>query len=143
VSSESVAQSSRRSVVAVVAALSLLAAAFGYGALRTAAIAQASPPVAASLLYFDAGPAHVGADFAPARHLHPVSTLNDDKAFKSGGLKRDRPPTFTFDAPRAFSSSAPVSWTTSVGTRRGGGARAPSTVHACNNLLTQLCVSRR
>ncbi|MCV7310028.1 hypothetical protein [Mycobacterium paraffinicum] len=81
---------------------------------------------------------------APRSHPDFGSTLNDDKAFKSAGLKRDRPTTFSLAVPRwswALSSLA-----SATGAQRPLDAcpsRAPSTVLAGQDLLTKLCVSRR
>lgn len=143
VSSGSAAKSPRRYVVAIVAAFSLIAAALGYWALRVETMAEAPPPVSAPILHLDAGPAHVGGDAAPASHVHSISDLNDDKAFKGAGLKRDRPPTFTFSVPRASSLLPPAARTAWIGYLSSASARAPAPLYACENLLVQLCVSRR
>ncbi len=92
----------------------------------------------------DAGPPQFRDGSTPQRHPDFGSTLNDDKAFKSAGLKRDRPPTFSLAAPRW--SWTPSSLATATGAQRrvdASPSRAPSTVLAGQDLLAKLCVSRR
>lgn len=92
----------------------------------------------------DAGPPQFNDGSAPKSHPDFGSTLNDDKAFKSAGLKRDRPTTFSLSVPRGswpLSSLAPA-----IGAQRPTDAcatRAPSTGLAAQDLLTTFCVSRR
>ncbi|WP_256251014.1 hypothetical protein [Mycobacterium malmoense] len=122
-------------MIAIVAALSLFAAALGCWALR-AEIAVGTPQSVA---------ASPGAAAGSAWASHPGfgSTLNDDKAFKSAGLKRDRPMTFALSAPRSFWLPTPLG--SSAGARQPGDTcpRAPSAGVTGHDLLTKLCVSRR
>jgi hypothetical protein len=132
-----------RSVVAIVAGLSLVAAALGCWTLRPEIAAGPSAPVVASLSAPDAGPGHLTDGSTPANRADFGSTLNDDKAFKSGGLKRDRATTFSLSAPRSPwtpASLAPVVWARGPGEV---GCRASATVVAGQTLLAQLCVCRR
>lgn len=134
--------SRRRSAVAVVAGLSLIAAALGCWALRTEIATDTSAPVVAALSAPDAGQGHRADGSATARHADFGSTLDDDKAFKSAGLKRDRPTTFSLSTPRSPwtpSSLAAAAWTVRPGEPC---CRAPATVLAGQNLLAQLCVCR-
>ncbi|WP_082948080.1 hypothetical protein [Mycobacterium sp. 852002-51613_SCH5001154] len=81
---------------------------------------------------------------APRSHPDFGSTLNDDKAFKSAGLKRDRPTTFSLSVPRwSWTLSSLASATGAQRPLDVGPSRAPSTVLAGQDLLTKLCVSRR
>ncbi|UXA08716.1 hypothetical protein KXD96_11970 [Mycobacterium sp. SMC-2] len=119
------------------AALSLFAAAFGFWAVQVGTAAGAPQPAAA-------GPLQLRDGSAPHSHSDFGSTLNDDKAFKSAGLKRDRPTTFWLSVPR--SSWTPSSLASVIGAQRPIDActpRAPSTVVTGQDLLTKLCVSRR
>ncbi|OBI33777.1 hypothetical protein A5709_21075 [Mycobacterium sp. E1386] len=133
----------RRSAVAVIAALSLFAAAFGFWALQVAATAGPPQHVAVSIAATDTGP-QIRDGSTPHSHPDFGSTLNDDKAFKSAGLKRDRPTTFSLSVPR-------WSWTLSSLASAAGAqrpldacpSRAPSTFLAGQDLLTKFCVSRR
>ncbi|OBH99282.1 hypothetical protein A5679_19855 [Mycobacterium scrofulaceum] len=131
----------RHPAVAVFAALSLFAAAFGFWALQVGTQAGSSQhgavPAAAT------APAPSGVSSAPRPHPDFGSTLDDDKAFKSAGLKRDRPTTFSLSVPR-------WAWTLSFASATGAqrpieacSPRAPSTVLAAQDILTIFCVSRR
>jgi hypothetical protein len=112
--------------------------------LQAGALAGAPQQVAMSVAATDAGPLQFRDGSAPQIHPDLGSDLNDDKAFKSAGLKRDRPTTFSLSVPR-------WSWTPSSLASAGGAqrplnacsSRAPSTVLAGQDLLTKLCVSRR
>ncbi|WP_082946272.1 hypothetical protein [Mycobacterium sp. E1747] len=127
--------------MAVVAALSLFAAAFGFWALQVAT--QAGPPQPVSVSAAATGPAQFGDISASRTHPDFGSTINDDKAFKSAGLKRDRPTTFSLSAPRsAWTLSSFASATGAQRPIEACSSRAPSTVVAAQ-LLTMLCVSRR
>lgn len=135
--------SRRRSAVAVVAGLSLIAAALGCWTPRPETAAGPSAPVVVSLSAPDGGQAHLTDGSTPAPRADFGSALNDDKAFKSGGLKRDRATTLSLTAPRTPwtpSSLAPVSWARGPGQ---ASCRASATVVVAQNLLAQLCVYRR
>jgi hypothetical protein len=100
--------------------------------------------VAVSVASTDTGPLQLRGGLAPHSHPDFGSTLNDDKAFKSAGLKRDRPTTFSLSVPRW--PWTPSSLASATGSQRPVDAcpsRAPSTVLAGQDLLTKLCVSRR
>lgn len=132
----------RRSAVAIVAGLSLIAAALGCWALRTEIVTGTSAPAVVALSTPDAGQGHLTDGSATASHADFGSTLNDDKAFKSAGLKRDRPTTFSLSTPRSPwtpSSLALAAWTARPGEPC---CRAPATVLAGQNLLAQFCVCR-
>lgn len=134
----------RQPALAVFAVLSLFAAAFGCWALQAGAAASASQQPAVSAVAPDTGALQFNNGSAPKSHPDFGSTLNDDKAFKSAGLKRDRPTTFSLSVPR---ESWPLSsLTPAIGAQRPTDActpRAPSTFLAVPDLLTTLCVSRR
>ncbi|MGD1254142.1 hypothetical protein ACKUT9_07815 [Mycobacterium seoulense] len=129
----------------MLAALSLFAAAFGFWASQVGS-APGPPQQVVSTVAAAPGTGPLQSTKAPAPQSHDDmgSTLNDDKAFRSAGLKRDRPTTFALSAPRwswTLSSLAPA-----TGAYRPVDARrscAPSTVLADRDLLTTLCVSRR
>jgi hypothetical protein len=143
VSTRSTAATRRRSIVALVAALALFAAALGYWALRAEISTDAPQPVAAALVNPNSSPAQLADHSVPPGHVHSVSNFSYDKTLKSAGLKRDRPTTFTSWASQAFSSPSLDSRAAGVGPIGITSARAPAGLHACSNLLTQLCVSRR
>lgn len=134
----------RRSALAVLAILSLFAAAFGFWVLQAGAAASTPQQAAVAAVAPDTGPLQFKDGSAAESHPDFGSTLNDDNAFKSAGLKRNRPTTFSLSVPRAswpLSSLAPA-----IGAQRptdGCGPRAPSIVRTAQDLLTTLCVSRR
>ncbi|MEB3983992.1 hypothetical protein OQ968_22340 [Mycobacterium sp. 663a-19] len=132
--------SRQRPAIVIVAALSLFAAALGCSALQISADASAPPCVSVSV--FDAGPVHHKDGSALACHSDFGSTLNDDKAFKSAGLKRDRPPTFPLTVPRSLWSTPAVAGGARWQQWGHPSTRAPVTTVAGQGLLTQLCVAR-
>lgn len=108
--------------------------------------AAAGPPqqVAVSEAATDTGPPQSRDGSAPQSHPDFGSTLNDDKAFKSAGLKRDRPMTFSPAVPRWSWTPSSLAYAAKAQRRVGAGSpRPPSTVLAGQDLLTKLCVSRR
>jgi hypothetical protein len=88
-------------------------------------------------------PMHPDRESVPVRRLGVGSTVNDDKAFKSAGLKRDRGSTFALSTPRQSGSSAPptlgIIWSQQ---RVDAPARAPASSPAGHNILIQFCVAR-
>ncbi|OBG41697.1 hypothetical protein A5672_12300 [Mycobacterium alsense] len=92
-----------------------------------------------------AGPSDVAVaslSTAAQSHADYGSTLNDDKAFKSGGLKRDRAPGFPTPAPRAAwtpTSPSPAAWPPRAGEPC---CRVSAGVLAGQDLLAHLCVCR-
>ncbi|WP_237394471.1 hypothetical protein [Mycobacterium intracellulare] len=130
--------------MAIVAALALVAAVLGCGALRAEMAANASPPeAAASSVSPLSNPVHSDHESVPVRRLGVGSTVNDDKAFKSVALKRDRGSTFALSTPRQSGSSAPptlgIIWSQQ---RVDAPARAPASSPAGHNILIQFCVAR-
>ncbi|MCA2242323.1 MULTISPECIES: hypothetical protein [Mycobacterium] len=105
--------------------------------------ANASPPeVAASSVSPLSNPIYPDHESVPVRRLGVGSTVNDDKAFKSAALKRDRGSTFALSTPRQSGSSAPpavgVIWSQQ---RVDTPARAPATSPVGHNIF-QYCVAR-
>jgi hypothetical protein len=134
----------RRSVLAIVAALALVAAVLGCGAVHAqmAALASQSSSAAPSASP-DSGPTQLHSAAAPVRRLGVGSTVNDDKAFRSAGLKRDRATTLALSTPRWSDSATPPS----VGTvrseqRSDTPAGRPICRSVVHNLLIQFCVAR-
>lgn len=92
----------------------------------------------------DAGPPQSRDSSASQSHPDFGSTLNDDKAFKSAGLKRNRPMTFSLSVPRWSWTPSLLAYAAKAQRHVGASSpRAPSTVLAGQDLLTKLCVSRR
>lgn len=136
--------SRRKSALAIVAALALVAAVLGCGALRAEMAANAAPPeVAASSVSPLSNPMHPDHESVPVRRLGVGSTVNDDKAFKSVALKRDRGSTFALSTPRQSGSSTPptlgIMWSQQ---RVDTAARAPASSPVGPNILIQFCVAR-
>lgn len=121
--------SRRRAAVAIVAGLSLVAVALGCWSPRSDVAPGASDAVVTALS-------------APGVGHADSSASNDDKAFKSGGLKRDRAQGLPIPAPR--SSGALSSLTRAAWVQRpiDQSCRAPATGPAGQDLLARLCVCR-
>lgn len=135
--------SGRQSALAIVAALALVAAVLGCGALRAEMAASAAPPEAASSVSPISNPLNSDHESVPVRRLGVGSTVNDDKAFKSAAVKRDRGSTFALSTPRQSGSSAPptlgIIWSQQ---RVDTPARPPASGPAGHNILIQFCVAR-
>lgn len=133
----------RQPALAIVAALALVAAVVGCGALRAEMAADASPPEVAASVSPISNPMHPDHESVPIRRLGVGSTVNDDKAFKSAGLRRDRGSTFALSTPRQSGSSVPPTlgmiWTQQ---RSDTPARAPASSPIGQNLLIHFCVAR-
>ncbi|WP_082968194.1 hypothetical protein [Mycobacterium scrofulaceum] len=128
--------------MAVFAALSLFAAAFGFWALQVGTQAGSSQHGAVPAAATATAPS--GVSSAPQPHPDFGSALDDDKAFKSAGLKRDRPTTFSLSVPRwAWTLSSSASATGAQPPIEACSPRAPSAVLAAQDILTIFCVSRR
>jgi hypothetical protein len=130
--------------LAVVAVLAFLAAVLGCWALRVEVIgapqAETASPVAAPATSHG----RFSAEWATVCRPDLDSTVNDDKAFKSAGLKRDRQTTFSIDVPRSSGSAMPSIERATRWQQPGDAAsRAPTTVVADQNRLIQFCVDRR
>jgi hypothetical protein len=136
--------SRRQAASAIVAALALLAVVLGCGSLRAATTTGASqPPVAASSASPVTGPTQLTNDSVPVRRMGVGSTVNDDNAFKSGGLKRGRATPLALSTPRSSGSAAPPM----VGIVRSqhrvnAPARAPASSCVDQNTLIRFCVAR-
>ncbi|RAV11098.1 hypothetical protein DQP57_12380 [Mycobacterium colombiense] len=101
------------------------------------------PPAVASSTSPVSGPTQLSNDSVPIRRLSAASTVNDDKAFKSGGLKRNRSTPIALSTPRSPASAAPPM----VGIVRSqqrvdAPARAPAETCVDQNLLIRFCVAR-
>ncbi|WP_231995090.1 hypothetical protein [Mycobacterium sp. 852002-10029_SCH5224772] len=130
--------------MAIVAALALVAAVLGCGALRAETAANASPPeVAAASANPLSNPMHPDHESVPVRRLGVGSTVNDDNAFKSAALKRNRGSTFALSTPRQSGSSTPptlgIIWSQQ---RVDTPVRALASSPMGQNLLIQFCVAR-
>lgn len=106
--------------------------------------ANAAPPeVAPSSVSPISNPIHSDHESVPVRRLGVGSTVNDDKAFKSAAVKRDRGSTFALSTPRQSGSSAPptlgIIWSQQ---RVETPARPPASSPAGHNILIQFCVAR-
>ncbi|ETZ41732.1 hypothetical protein L838_4634 [Mycobacterium avium MAV_120709_2344] len=136
--------SRRQSASAIVAVLTLVAAVLGCAALRVEMAGDASQPgMVASAAELASGPARLNHEPVPARRLGIGSTVNDDLAFKSPGLKRDRATAFAFSTPRSSDSlvaptAGVIGWQQRVDTP----PRPPTPVPAGHNLRIQFCVAR-
>lgn len=101
------------------------------------------PEVAVSSAGPLSNPTHPDHESVPVRRLGVGSTVNDDKAFKGGGLKRDRGSTFALSAPRQSGSSVPptlgIIWSQPPGDTP---ARAPASSPTEQNRLIHFCVAR-
>lgn len=136
--------SRRQCASTIVAALALLAAVLGFGALRTESRADVVQPDAVAISAGPvSGPMQLNNDSVSVRRLGVGSTVNDDKAFKSGGVKRDRLTALAFSTPRSAGSAVPptvgVIWSAQ---RVDVPARAPSLCSTDQNLLIRFCVAR-
>ncbi len=132
--------------------LCLISALVGSWAVRSQAAAPASPPsIAVPLDAIDAGSAvevsRAHADLADlASHLKrnaPAST--DQKSFKTAGIKRDRPPTWSRGAPPQWWLITPVSLNTAgINAPGPDPAHTPSPTQALagHELLNHICISR-
>ena len=99
-----------QSTIVIVAALSLFLAAMGCWVLRSELVAAAAAHQAgASHSTADIGPVHVSEGSKPASHLDQSSSPTKQTPFKSAGLKRDRPPTWSRSTPQLFRSPWPAS----------------------------------
>jgi hypothetical protein len=121
-----------RSAVAVFATLAVLAALTGCWTLRSVLAAADSPqPVAATQ-----------AAVSQFDHGSSSTYQTNQKPFKSTGIKRDRPPTWSRSAPPEWSSPMPASMTTLAYPPGVPNSRAPAAPCAGQDLLTQFCVAR-
>ncbi|ORB05114.1 hypothetical protein BST30_15010 [Mycobacterium mantenii] len=89
------------------------------------------------------GPTALTTESAPVRRVGVGSTVNDDQAFKSGGLKRFRSTTVALSTPRPSGSAVPPT----VGILRfqqrvDAPARAPASSSVSQNLLIRFCIAR-
>ncbi|OCB37457.1 hypothetical protein A5676_17860 [Mycobacterium malmoense] len=138
--------------VAIVAVLCLIAALVGSWAVRSQAAAPASPPsIAVSHDAIGAGsavePSRVHADMAdPASHLkRNAPTSTDQKSFKTAGIKRDRPPTWSRGAPPQWWLATPISLNTAgINAPGPDPAHTPSPIRALagHQLLSLICIAR-
>jgi hypothetical protein len=130
--------------LAIVAALALVAAVLGCGALRAEMAANAlQPEVVVSSASPLSNPMHPDHESVPVRRLGVGSTVNDDKAFKSAGLKRDRGSTLALSTPRQSDSSVPPTVGIIWSQRRiDTPARAPASSPVGHNILIHFCVAR-
>ncbi len=139
-----------RSVIAIVAVFCMMSALVGSWAVRNQAATSATPSsVAAS--YDGAGDAigitqvHVET-VGPAIHFDckgPSST--NERSFKTAGIKRDRPPSWSRSAPPEWWLSTPVSLNT-AGLNPSGASSAhspmPTRTLAGQELLNHIGVAR-
>jgi hypothetical protein len=135
-----------RSAIAIVAALSLFAAALGCWSLqsRLAAAAMLRPPASSQ------GTPGVGMDIGQV-HFGHSSSPTSRKPFKSAGMKRDRPPTWARLTPQSVWAASPVLWSlrptilAALGFQPGDAHFGASVAAALcvRDILTQLCVDRR
>ena len=140
--------SRRRSLIAVAAGLCLISALVGSWALRSAANTSTAPqPVIVSQdavsIPVDFSRAHVDASSQPATHVHhdgPSST--DQASFKTAGIKRDRPPTWSRSAPPEWWLPAPSSLNTATHGQDASHSRAPATLQDGQERLNRLCIAR-
>lgn len=133
-----------QSALAIVAVLALVAAVLGCGALRAEMASNASQPQMAGS---SAGPLsipmHADHESVPVRRLDLGSTVDDDKAFKNVGLKRDRGTTLALSTPRQSGSSVPSAVGMIWPQRRvDTPARAPASRPPGQNILIRYCVAR-
>jgi hypothetical protein len=136
--------SQRRWAIAIVAALSLFAAALGCWLLHVDANDGPPQPVTVSLQTLDGGPAHFTDDSEPACHRDlGGSTLNADKTFKTPRLKRDRPQHFLLSAPRSTMASSAAAWADWARHAADTNPGTPPAALAGQGILKQFCVSRR
>ncbi|ORA20460.1 hypothetical protein BST14_02215 [Mycobacterium arosiense ATCC BAA-1401 = DSM 45069] len=102
-----------------------------------------APPAVAALTSPVPGPMQLSNDAVPIRRLGVGSTVNDDKAFKGGGLKRDRPTALAFSTPRpAGPATPPMVAILRSEQRSDPPARAPASSCVEQNLLIRFCVAR-
>jgi hypothetical protein len=137
-----------QSTIAIVAALALFLAAMGCWVLRSELVAAATPHQAAvSHSTADIRPVHVSEGSKPASHLEQISLPTNKTSFKSAGLKRNRPPTWSLSTPQlSWSpwSASLAAWGDTAERRLGVGCSdVPVAAVAGQELLTQLCVARR
>jgi hypothetical protein len=144
-----------RAAIAVVAALSLFTAVLGCWSLQSRLAAAAAQRPAASAqgtldscqVKFDAGSqrsTHVG---------HGPSCgagLTKHTAFKSAGMKRDRPPSWARLSPQSVWAQLPIAWSLRPITLATLGfhpddthSGVPVAALAVPDILTQFCVDRR
>ncbi|TAM72235.1 MAG: hypothetical protein EPN51_04240 [Mycobacterium sp.] len=101
------------------------------------------PEVAVSSASPLSNPMHADHESLPVRRLGVGSTVNDDKAFKSAGLKHDHGSTFALFTPRKSDSSVPptvgIIWSQP---RIDTPARAPASSRVGQNILIQFCIAR-
>lgn len=134
---------SPQSVSAIVAVLALLAVLLGCAFLRAATTTDALPAAVASSTSPVSGPTELTNNSVPVRRLGVGSTVNDDKVFKSGGLKRDRATTLALSTPRpAGSAVPPLVGVVQSDQRVDAPARAPVSSCVDQNLLIRFCVAR-
>lgn len=134
-----------RSLIAIVAGLCLLSALVGSWAVRSGSAAP--QPVAASQdvidISVDISQAHFDASPQPASHGgHDGPSATNQKSFKTAGIKRDRPPTWSRSAPPEWWLPTPSSLTTSKYQPGAPHSRALATPRDGQELLHQLCVAR-
>lgn len=141
-----------RLVVAILAGLCLLTALVGGWTLRTHLAVSASQQTVVELAGGADGDADAGVDttrgrfentIQPTAHLVFGTQSGDRKPFKSAGLKRDRPPSWSRSAPTQWSLVTPASMTTPRRPAVLPQCPAPATSEGGQDLLNQLCVARR
>ncbi|RAU96214.1 hypothetical protein DQP58_10775 [Mycobacterium colombiense] len=102
-----------------------------------------APPAVAASAGPVSGPMQLSHDSVPVRRIGVSSTVNDDKAFKGGGIKRFRPTTLAFSTPRSPGSAAPaVVAVIRAEQRADAPARAPASSCVDQDLLIRFCVAR-
>lgn len=133
-----------KSAWAIVAVLALVAAVLGCGALRAEMASNAShSEMAGSSAGPLSIPMHSDHESVPVRRLDLGSTVDDDKAFKNAGLKRDRGTTFALSTPRQSGSSIPPAVGMIWPQRRvDTPARAPASRPPGQDILIRFCVAR-